>query len=127
MPPVPSLAVSASSRTPSPGFAAGLRSAKLIEARFRVFDPGRRRPAGRCPEDVVVLIESPQRRLRVADFSPKTEMANSVDGEVQTTRTTEKTATAGAQIGGGTLPPLYGLASATVGGSQHHVVAQTVK
>ncbi len=99
---------------------------KLIEARFRVsilVDEGRSENV----EDVVVLIEGPHCRLRVIDFSPKTEMANAVEGEVQTTRTTEKTATAGAQIGGGAFPPLYGLASATLSGSQHNVVAQTFK
>ena len=75
----------------------------------------------------MVLIEGAHRRLRIADFSPKTEMANTLAGEVETTRTTEKSATAGAQIGGGTLPPLYGLASASLGGTHHHVVAQTIK
>jgi hypothetical protein len=110
----------------SAGSASLSSGAKLIEARFRVsilVSEGRQEDI----EDVVVTIDSPQRRLRVADFSPKTEMANSVAGEVETTRTTEKTASAGAQIGGGTLPPLYGLASATLGATQHHVVAQVVK
>jgi hypothetical protein len=99
---------------------------KLIEAQFRVsvlVSEGKPENV----EDVVVLIEGPHCRLRVVDFSPKTEMANSVEGEVQTTRTVEKTATAGAQIGLGSLPPLYGLPSATLSGSQHHVVAQTFK
>ena len=99
---------------------------KLIEARFRVsilVNQGRPEDV----EDVVVLIEGPHCRLRVIDFSPKTEMANTVAGEVQTTRTTEKTASAGAQLGGGALPPLYGLASASLSGSQHNVVAQTFK
>src|SRR5580692_6893197 len=99
---------------------------KLIEARFRVsilVNEGRPEDV----EDVVVLIEGPHCRLRIIDFSPKTEMANTVEGEVKKTRTTEKTATAGAQIGGGAVPPLYGLASATLSGSQHNVVAQTFK
>jgi hypothetical protein len=111
--------------TPShPGFVD--IGAKLIEVRFRVsilVDEGRPENV----EDVFILIEGPHSRLRVTDYFPKTEMANSVEGEVQTTHTTEKTATAGAQIGGGSLPPLYGLASATLSGSQHNVVAQTFK
>ncbi len=109
-----------------PGPASLSSGAKLIEARFRVsilVSDGRQEDV----EDVVVTIDSPQRRLRVADFSPKTEMANSIAGEVETTHTTEKSSTVGAQIGGGTLPPLYGLASATLGAAQHHVIAQTVK
>ncbi len=99
---------------------------KLIEARFRVsilVNEGRPEDV----DDVVVLIEGPHCRLRVIDFSPKTEMANTVEGEVQTTRTTERTATAGAQLGGGALPPPFGLASATLSGSQHNTVAQTFK
>jgi hypothetical protein len=92
--------------------------AKLIEAKFRVsilVSDGRPEEV----EDVVVLIESPQRRLRVVDFLPKTEMANCVDGDVKTTRTTDKTATVGGTI------PLYSLASATLSGTEHHIVAQT--
>jgi hypothetical protein len=114
-------------RVVTPPTPAGLSSgAKLIEARFRVsilLTDGRQEDV----EDVMVLISSPRRRLRVADFSPKTEMANSIAGEVETVRTTEKTATAGAQIGGGTFPPPFALASASLGGTHHHVVAQTVK
>jgi hypothetical protein len=99
---------------------------KLIEAQFRVsILVAEGKPEN--VEDVVVLIEAPHHRLRVVDFSPKTEMSNSVEGEVQTTRTIEKTATAGAQIGGGALPALYGLPTATLSGSEHHVVAQTFK
>jgi hypothetical protein len=92
--------------------------AKLIEASFRVsilVSDGRPEEV----EDVVVLIESPQRRLRVADFFPKTEMANCVDGEVKTTRTTDKAATLGGTI------PLYSLVGATLSGTEHHIVAQT--
>src|SRR6185437_932030 len=68
---------------------------KLIEARFRVsvlICDGRPEEI----EDVFVTIDSPRNRLRVADFSPKTEIANTLEGEVETTRTTEKSATAGA-------------------------------
>ena len=98
---------------------------KLIEARFRVsvlVNEG----SAEDVDDIVVLIESPQHRLRVIDFSPKTEVANSVDGEVQTTRTTENTTTAGAQLGGAPIP-FYNLASAQLSGTRHEVVAQTVK
>jgi hypothetical protein len=111
---------------PSPGTATVDAGSKLIEARFRVsilVNEG----SPEDVEDVLVRIESPQHRLRVIDFSPKTEMANTFDGELQTTRTSEKTTTAGAQIGGGTLPPPFSLASATFGASQHNVVAQTFK
>jgi hypothetical protein len=59
-------------------------------------------------------------------LSPKTEMANTVEGDVQTTHTTEKTATVGAQLGGPSIP-FYGLASAQLGGTNHQVVAQTFK
>jgi hypothetical protein len=98
---------------------------KLIEARFRVsllVSEG----SPEDVEDVVVLVESPQHRLRVVDFLPKTEMANTVEGDVQTTHTIEKTATAGAQLGGTSIP-IYGLASAQLGGTHHQVVAQTFK
>jgi hypothetical protein len=98
---------------------------KLIEARFRVsvlVNEG----SVEAVDDVVVLIESPQHRLRVIDFSPKTEVANAVDGEVQTTRTTENSTTAGAQLGGAPIP-FYNLASAQLSGTHHEVVAQTIK
>jgi hypothetical protein len=113
-------------RVVTPPSPVGARSGgKLIEAKFRVsilVDEGRPENV----EDVVILLESPGCRLRVIDFFPKTEMADAVQGEVQTTHTTEKTLTAGAQIGG-TAIPIFTPASASVGGMHHQVVAQTFK
>jgi hypothetical protein len=99
---------------------------KLIQAQFRIsilVSEGNPEDV----EDVLLRVESPQHRLRVVDFSPKTEMANTVEGDVQTTHTSERTTTAGAQIGGGALPTPFSLASATLGASQRNVVAQTFK
>jgi hypothetical protein len=89
---------------------------KLIEAKIRIsilVADGHQEDV----DDVLVTIDSPTRRLRVAEFFPKTELAETVKGEVETTRTTEDTATATA-----TLTGLHGLAIGQLGGIRHNVV-----
>lgn len=97
---------------------------KLIEARFRVsilVESGRQEDI----EDVVLVVQSPERRLRVVDFLPKTELADTVEGEIEIVHTTENTTSAGGKLGGGF--GTYGLASAELSAAQHHVVNQKYK
>jgi hypothetical protein len=84
----------------SPSFAAANPAERLIEARFRVSILVRQGKAEDL-EELLVVIASPERRLRVVDFSPRTELASDVDGRIERVETTEGTWSIDGRIGAG--------------------------
>lgn len=74
----------------SPSFLAANPSERLIEARFRVSILVRQGKSEDLDE-LLVVIASPERRLRVVDFSPRTELASDIEGPIERVETKEKT------------------------------------
>jgi hypothetical protein len=64
-------------------------------------------------EDLLLVMDSPEKRLRVADFAPKTELVSDVVGTIDAKATNEKTKTTDFKLGG-VLSASYGLASVQV-------------
>ena len=111
-----------------PDFTATHPGEKLIEARFRVsalLEEGSEKDV----EEVLFVVESPQHRLRVADFAPRTELMTDVSGEIEVVDTTEDTKSLDTSIGG-TVSLDYGnikaQASPVAGGgtTQRNVVTE---
>ena len=98
---------------------------KVIEARFRVsilLTQGRQEDI----EDLVVVIQSPENRLHVVDFSPKTELATDVTGPIETTKTDDNTVTAEAKLGAGVVAR-YGVADVGASTSNHQTTKSSFK
>lgn len=112
-----SVIVTCTDVTPS-DFAFAHPGEKVIEARFRVSALLEQGSANDI-EEVLLVIQSPERRLRVVDFAPKTELTTDVTGEIEVVETSEDTETLDASIGG-TVSVDYGVvkakASPAVGG-----------
>ncbi len=112
-----SVTVTCTDVTPA-DFASAHPGEKVIEARFRVSALLEQGSANDI-EEVLVLIQSPARRLRVVDFAPKTELVTDVTGEIEVVETSEDTETLDASVGG-TVSVDYGVvkakASPAVGG-----------
>ena len=114
-----------------PAFAAANPREKLIEATFRVsllFGQGGEDQI----QEVLIVIDSPQGRLRVADFEPKTESVTDIVGPIERSELNDSTKRLEAGIGG-TLGAKYGVASAQVtpslnaGVTEHDSVKETYK
>ncbi len=103
-------------------FAATNPHEKIVEAKFLIsvfVDSG---DAADLAE-VIVFIENPERRLRVVDFLPKTELATDIAGHIEVVDTTEAAETADASLGGAVTVE-YGMLKATASpsagaGKQH--------
>ncbi|HEX4150172.1 MAG TPA: hypothetical protein VHY20_14340, partial [Pirellulales bacterium] len=98
---------------------------KVIEARFRIsilFEEGKQEHL----EDVMLVIESPEKRLRVTDFSPKTELGTDVSGPIEATEVAERTNTAGGTIGAAGMAH-YGVANASLSDTKHQKNNRTYK
>ena len=114
-----------------PAFAAANPREKLIEATFRVsllFGQGGEEQV----QEVLIVIDSPQGRLRVADFEPKTESVTDIVGPIERSESNYSTKRLEAGIGG-TLGAKYGVASAQVapslnaGLTEHECIKETYK
>jgi hypothetical protein len=98
---------------------------KLIEARFRVsvlLTEGREQDV----EDLMIVIESPEKRLRTMDFCPKTEVGSDVEGQIQTVQTHENGNTKQAKLGG-SVATLHALADAELQTTEKQTTAKTYK
>jgi hypothetical protein len=98
---------------------------KVIEARFRIsilFEEGKQENL----EDVMVVIESPEKRLRVTDFSPKTELGTDVSGPINATDTADHTDTAQANVGVNNIGHL-GIVNAQLTDTKRHVANRVYK
>lgn len=83
----------------TPEFVAAHPNEKLIEVRVLVsllLERGQAEDLG----EVVITIDSPQRRLRVIDFEPRTELVSDVAGEIEIVDSSEDSRTHDATIGG---------------------------
>ena len=73
--------------------------AKIIEAKFRfsvLLQSGREQDL----EQLQLVIHSPERRLRVVDFQPRTELASELAGDVEVSTNTDTVASLNASLGG---------------------------
>ena len=112
-------------------FAAAYPRDMVVEAKFRVsvlVDEGSEADV----EDVTITLASPQQRLRVADFAPRTETASDYTGQIETTSKTESHRSAEASIKG-LITGFYGPAtaqatpSAAAGTSKHTVTNESFR
>lgn len=106
-------------------FAAMNPGEKVIEARFRIsvlFEEGKQENL----EDVMVVIESPDKRLLVTDFAPKTELGTDVSGPISAVDMNEHTNSAGAMLGASGVGHL-GAAQAQLNDSKHKMANRTYK
>lgn len=82
--------------------------------------------------ELVFEIRSPQRRMRVVQFRPQTQLESVADGPIQMTETVEKQRSIGASLGGSVKAPIgdvriEGAPSANLGVSKRNVVTETWK
>jgi hypothetical protein len=80
-------------------FAAAHPQEKIIEAKFRLsvlLQEGREQDL----EQLQLAIDSPQRRLRVVDFQPRTELASDLAGDVEVCNTDDTVQSLNASLGG---------------------------
>jgi hypothetical protein len=80
-------------------FVAAHPQEKIIEAKFRfsvLLIEGREPDL----EELQLTIDSPQRRLRVVDFQPRTELASDLAGDVEVCNTDDRTQSLNASLGG---------------------------
>jgi hypothetical protein len=103
----------------------------VLEATYRV---SIRLIAGeeRDLEELVFEITNPERRLRVVDFSPSTQLESRLAGEVEVTSTSEKLSSLGVSLGGQVAVPVAGVEvkaapSANIGTTRRNVVTETRK
>ena len=82
-----------------PDFVAAHPQEKIIEAKFRLsvlLEEGREQDL----EQLQLAIDSPQRRLRVVDFQPRTELASDLAGDVEVCNTDDTVQSLNASLGG---------------------------
>jgi hypothetical protein len=114
-----------------PEFAAISPGEKLIEAQFRVSAllwQGQEEQI----EELLILIASPQRRLRVVDFWPKTESVSDIAGPIERSQTQDSTRSLEAGLRGSITAAQAGISgqlspSLGAGYSSHEAVKETYK
>lgn len=102
---------------------------RIIEATFRV-SMFLADAAESDLSEVTYVISSPERRLRVVDFAPRTQLKSSIHGQIEVTRTNESSNSLDASLSAG-LPIHYGTAAAqtspSVGAGKTNRLATTEK
>ncbi len=86
------------------GFATSYPQEKVVEAKFNVsilVESGSEQDL----EQLQIVIDSPQRRLRVIDFQPRTELASEMAGDVEVSNTVGTNQSLNASVGGVVTAP----------------------
>jgi hypothetical protein len=118
-------------RDVTPEFVAATPAEKLIEAQFRVSTllwQGQEEEI----EELLIIVSSPQRRLRVVDFWPKTESVSDIAGPIERSETLDSTRSLEAGLRGSISAAQAGISgqitpSLGAGYSSHDTIKETYK
>lgn len=112
-------------------FALSNPTEKIVEARFQVsvlIAAGKETAV----DELLIVISSPNQRFRVLDFSPRTELATDITGEIATDETRESSAALQGSLGGNValhygLAHVQGTPSLTAGVNNRSLSKETYK